>query len=55
MYALSALFAIASVVSLIFVGVAVTSLLLIAFTFLVLLLAVATPKQLQDFMDTLSD
>ncbi len=31
------------------------SLLLASFALLALFLAVATPKQLQDFMDTLSD
>jgi len=54
-YVLSTLFAIASVVSLISGGIAVTSLLLVAFTFLALFLAVTTSKQLQDFMDILSD
>ncbi|MFC0349405.1 hypothetical protein [Undibacterium danionis] len=55
MYVLSTLFAIAAVVSLLSGGISVTSLLLVAFTFLVLFLAVTTPKQLQDFMDILSD
>ena len=55
MSAIFALLAIASVVSFIIEGIGITSLLLTSFSLLALLLAVATPKQLQEFMDTLLD
>ncbi|WP_395010377.1 hypothetical protein [Undibacterium sp.] len=49
------LLAFASAISFVINGVGVMSLLLASFALLALFLAVATPKQLQDFMDTLSD
>ena len=49
------LLAFASAISFVINGVGVMSLLLTSFTLLALFLAVTTPQQLQDFMDTLSD
>ena len=49
------LLAFASAISFVINGVGVMSLLLASFTLLALFLAVVTPKQLQDFMDTLLD
>lgn len=57
-FVMSAIFtvlAIASVVSFMIEGIGITSLLLTSFALLALFLAVTTPKQLQDFMDTLLD
>jgi hypothetical protein len=50
-----AVLAIASVTSFMIEGIGITSLLLTSFTLLALFLAVTTPQQLQDFMDTLLD
>lgn len=55
MSAIFTLLAIASVVSFMIEGIGITSLLLSSFALLAFLLAVTTPKQLQDFMDTLLD
>ncbi|MBR7747739.1 hypothetical protein [Undibacterium baiyunense] len=46
---------ISAAVSLTIEGFSIISLLLTAFSLLALLLAVTTPQQLQDFIDTLSD
>nr|WP_315485772.1 hypothetical protein [uncultured Undibacterium sp.] len=47
--------AIASVISFMIEGIGIASLLLTSFALLALLLTVTTPKQLDDFMDTLLD
>jgi hypothetical protein len=49
------LLAFASAISFVINGVGVMSLLLTSFSLLALFLTAATPKQLQDFMDTLLD
>lgn len=55
MGAVTILFTIATVISLMADGIATTSSLLIGFTLIAILLTVTTPKQLQDFIDTLLD
>lgn len=55
MGATTILLAITTVISLMANGFALTSLLLIGFTLLAFFLTITTPKQLQDFMDTLLD
>jgi hypothetical protein len=47
--------AIASLISFMIDGIGITSLLLTSFALLALLLTVTTPKQLDNFMDTLLD
>nr|WP_314857522.1 hypothetical protein [uncultured Undibacterium sp.] len=47
--------AILSVISFMIEGIGIASLLLTSFALLALLLTVTTPKQLDDFMDTLLD